>query len=281
MRLWQSLAIAALMLAPAFAALPASGQETSLPERAPSPKMRPPQAGSADPAGAAPPLPEPRPAEAAPVAGEDADGPARADAKDEAGGQVPADPRSQAVRKLFMPPAEIVCRQRLRDSGAVFADVPAPAPQDGCALPYPIALRGLPGDVAVEPEAVLNCAMAEAVAEFARDQMSAAASASLDQPVAGIGQASGYVCRPRNGSAKLSEHAFGNALDIASFRMADGRTITVAPDLEGWARIFVDRLRAEACGPFKTVLGPGSDADHANHLHLDLAPRRSKTPICE
>ena len=86
---------------------------------------------------------------------------------------------------------------------------------------------------------------------------------------------------PRNGSTKLSEHAFGNALDIASFRLADGRTIAVAPDLKGESRTFLDRLRTAACGPFRTVLGPGADADHANHLHLDLAPRRSDNPICE
>jgi hypothetical protein len=277
MRLWQSLTIAALLLSPAFTAIRAVAQDPGLPDRAPAPQTRPfhEESTAPDPAGP-PPLPAPRPADA-PAAGEAA----RARADDAADGQPPADPRSGNVAKLFMPPAEILCRQRLREAGAAFADVPSPAPQDGCALPYPIALRGLPGGIAVEPEAVLNCAMAEAMANFARDRLSPAASEVLSSSVNGIGQASGYVCRPRNGSAKLSEHAFGNALDIASFRLADGRTIIVAPDLKGESRIFVDRLRAAACGPFRTVLGPGADADHANHLHLDLAPRRSDNPICE
>jgi hypothetical protein len=44
---------------------------------------------------------------------------------------------------------------------------------------------------------------------------------------------------------------------------------------------FLDALRKAACGPFKTVLGPGSDADHALHFHFDLAPRRHGGTFCQ
>lgn len=280
MRPWESLTVIVLALAPALAAMPAAGQQGPLPDRAPAPPTRPssgPVAEPEDPSAAAP-VPEPRPAAALQ--------PGKAEGGEAPGEAAPerADPegaRSQAVRGLFMPPAEILCRQRLRQAGAVFSEAPAPDPQNGCALPYPVALRGLPGGVTVEPEAVLNCTMAEAITEFARERMSPAADDVLASEIAAIGQASGYVCRPRNGTTKLSEHAFGNAIDIASFRLTDGRTITVAPDIGGESGTFVDKVRGDACGPFRTVLGPGSDADHASHLHLDLAPRRSRTPICQ
>lgn len=286
MRPWELFSITAFILAPALLAPPASGQQAHLPEHPPAPQARP---AEADDLGGDMPVPEPRPKAEA----RDNGSTAKPASKEHSGGDAPttkdsrtvqspdADPRSRLVRMSFMPPSEIRCRERLRKAGAVFVDVPAPAPENGCALPYPIALRELPGDVAVEPEAVLNCAMAEAVSEFARDQMSKAASEGLSTRLAAINQASGYVCRPRNGSTRLSEHAFGNALDIAAFRLADGRTIAVAPDLEVKPRAFVDKLRALACGPFRTVLGPGSNADHANHLHLDLAPRKSRTAVCE
>jgi len=48
------------------------------------------------------------------------------------------------------------------------------------------------------------------------------------QPVVGIKQISAYSCRGMNGNAyaHISEHAFGNALDIAEFELADGRKVS-------------------------------------------------------
>ena len=80
---------------------------------------------------------------------------------------------------------------------------------------------------------------------------------------------------------KLSEHAFGNALDIASFTLSDGTTVAVELRPEEKPAIFLGKVRKAACGPFKTVLGPGSNADHAEHFHFDLAPRRHGGTVCE
>ena len=100
-------------------------------------------------------------------------------------------------------------------------------------------------------------------------------------PLKSIQQASGYVCRPRNGTAKLSEHAFGNAVDIASFTLTDGTVITVGATRNPKHSQFLSKMRTAACGPFKTVLGPGSDGDHADHFHLDLAMRRNGGTFCQ
>jgi hypothetical protein len=126
----------------------------------------------------------------------------------------------------------------------------------------------------------MNCATAEATARFARDIISPAAQNVFDQPLKSISHASAYVCRPRAGTQKLSEHAFGNALDISSFMLSDGTTVAVElnpPEKNGQ---FVNIVRRAACGPFKTVLGPG-DPDHSEHLHFDLAPRRHGGTVCE
>jgi hypothetical protein len=82
-----------------------------------------------------------------------------------------------------------------------------------------------------------------------------------------------------------SEHAKGDALDIASFVLADGRRVRVKQEELNipLARVLVGALRTTACGYFTTVLGPGTDAAHAEHLHFDLG-LHAATPnyrICE
>ncbi|WP_264484339.1 extensin family protein [Mesorhizobium sp. PAMC28654] len=85
----------------------------------------------------------------------------------------------------------------------------------------------------------------------------------------------------RHGTRKLSEHAFGNALDIASFTLSDGKKIEISPSPPEKDAKFLNAVRKAACGPFKTVLGPASDADHSLHFHLDLEPRRHGGTFCQ
>jgi hypothetical protein len=86
-----------------------------------------------------------------------------------------------------------------------------------------------------------------------------------------------------NPNAHISEHAFGNALDIAAFVLADGRTVTVeqgwrgAPEEQG----FLRDVQAAACELFTTVLAPGSNVYHYNHIHVDLMRRASGRRICQ
>jgi len=180
-----------------------------------------------------------------------------------------------------MPAREVACRRRLQALGAKYENLPAESRDEGCSIPYPLSLKSLGEDIALSPDAVMNCAMAEAAARFASEVISPTAQEILGQRLKQISHASAYVCRARNGTRKLSEHAFGNALDIGSFTLADGTTIAVEPDPEEAAGRFLDKVRKVACGPFKTVLGPGSDADHDLHFHFDLAPRRNGGTFCQ
>lgn len=184
-------------------------------------------------------------------------------------------------RPAEMPAEETACRARLKELGVAFEERPQLADAAGCSVPWPIAVSALSKDVALAPEAVMNCATAQRAAEFARDHIAPKASAVLGSALTSIRQDSAYVCRPRNGSAKLSEHAFGNALDIGAFLLKDGRTVEVGKASKRGEGEFMLAIRLAACGPFTTVLGPGSDADHASHFHFDLAARRKGSAFCQ
>ncbi|MFI0845409.1 extensin family protein [Mesorhizobium sp. IMUNJ 23232] len=179
-----------------------------------------------------------------------------------------------------MPTAEVACRQRLRTLGVDFEARPAEKDETGCSTPYPISVRTLGKDIALEPEALMNCAMTEAAARFVAGVVAPAAKREFGAELKSISQASAYVCRPRNGTTKLSEHAFGNALDIARFNLSDGKAVDVILRPEEREARFLGAVRKAACGPFKTVLGPGNP-DHDTHFHLDLAPRKHSGTVCE
>jgi hypothetical protein len=107
-----------------------------------------------------------------------------------------------------------------------------------------------------------------------------AAIAWFGVPVIEISQLDAYSCRPVDNvrGQKLSEHSFGNAIDIAGFRLADGRIVTVKRDFkskDARAAGFLHEVFAAACSRFKTALGPGEPL-HDDHFHLDLAHHDQK-----
>ena len=127
--------------------------------------------------------------------------------------------------------------------------------------------------------------MVSVLNRFVSDRVQPAAARWFGQPVVEIKQISAYSCRGMNGNprANISEHAFGNALDIAAFTLADGRKITVkdgwhgAPEEQG----FLHDVQGAACEMFTTILAPGSNAYHYDHMHVDLMRHASGRVICE
>jgi hypothetical protein len=134
--------------------------------------------------------------------------------------------------------------------------------------------------VAVAPPATLRCPMAEGVANWVRDDV-APAAIELGAPLRGIDNFDSYECRGRNRvqGATLSEHGRANALDVRSFRLANGENV-VLTDVSV-DKAWREAIRATVCARFSTVLGPGSDGAHEEHIHLDLAARRNNYKICE
>ena len=137
----------------------------------------------------------------------------------------------------------------------------------------------------VTPAATLACPIVSALDRWIADAVQPAAQKWFGQPVTEIRQISAYSCRGMNGNpnAHISEHAFGNALDIAAFTLADGRKVTVergwrgTPEEQG----FLRDVQVAACEQFTTVLAPGSNVYHYNHIHVDLMRRASGRHICQ
>ena len=136
------------------------------------------------------------------------------------------------------------------------------------------------GTVAVTPNATLACPLVSALDQWIATSVQPSAMRWFRQPVVEIKQISAYSCRGMNGNprARISEHAFGNALDIASFTLADGRRVTVrdgwrgAPEEQG----FLRDVQGAACERFTTVLAPGSNVFHYDHMHVDLMRRSGR-----
>ena len=160
-----------------------------------------------------------------------------------------------------------------------FAVESAPLGRSEQVPPLPLAPAG------VMPAATLACPLVSKLDRFVSEKVQPAALRWFGQPVAEITQISAYSCRGMNGdpNASISEHAFGNALDIAAFTFADGRKVTVkdgwhgAPEEQG----FLRDVHGAACEMFSTVLAPGSNAYHYDHIHVDLMRRSSRRVICE
>jgi hypothetical protein len=134
--------------------------------------------------------------------------------------------------------------------------------------------------VALNPPAVLRCSMAEAVAHFLREEV-APAAAELGGGLSAIVGYNSYECRGRNrvNGARISEHGKGNAIDIRGIRLDNGTVVDWTSSMA--SKPFRERVRLAACGRFNTVLGPGSDPYHENHIHLDLAERARGYKMCQ
>ena len=145
-----------------------------------------------------------------------------------------------------------------------------------CGAEHPFKVSAIAGGaVGLNMDATLACPMLPALDQWIAETVQPAAMARFGQPVTMVQTMGSYGCRSINhqAGAQLSEHAFGNALDIGGFRLADGREVNVQ---HGWRgdpadSAFLHDVHAGACSVFTTVLGPGSDAHHYNHIHADLA----------
>jgi hypothetical protein len=166
------------------------------------------------------------------------------------------------------------------DAELVGTPVPPVDGEGGCGIAAPVRLEAVAG-VRVEPPATVACETARALGEWLAEGPGAGFVA-LGERLEAVVVLDAYACRPRNreAGAKLSEHAFGRAIDVAGFRLADGTRVSVLDDWGGtrWGPLL-RRIHAAGCGPFGTALGPEANPLHADHLHFDVAERGSG-PYC-
>jgi hypothetical protein len=229
------------------------------------------QALSAPPSGP-PPLPRPRPAEAPPRPGAHVSAPEE-HAKPE-------------------PEIDQACLDRLHAAGIEFETVTLPpAAKSGCGIDTAVRLKSIKmaprwrTSIRLPEEPTLSCRFAERFGHWVRDLVAPLIAGELAVELKSVRTGPGYECRNRNRaeSGKISAHASGLAADVASFELANGRTLAVKPDGDEHMRATFAAIRVAACGWFTTVLGPGSDAAHTDHMHVDIIQHSSsdRYRICQ
>ena len=206
------------------------------------------------------------------------------------------DPKSPEVKSASISPQAATpmgpsdCEQSLRNGKVQFDAVPASFGNATCPLVDPVRLHSVetPSGVVNFPEGpVFNCRFARQFALWVSDTGSAVVLAQMNKRLEKLATGPGYDCRHRNGdsSAKMSEHAAGDAVDITSMTVADGTTIHMADAINPASPSYavLRALRTTACGYFTTVLGPGANAAHKEHYHFDLGihGKSGNYRICE
>jgi hypothetical protein len=187
---------------------------------------------------------------------------------------------------------DMACLAALADLGVQAEPATIDRAEEECVVEQAVRLRSMAIDRDVLEFAetpTLACGFAIVLTRWLAEIAIPTAVYHLGQPAAKVLVGPGYACRPRNQQpgAELSVHAFGIALDIRGFELADGAQILIGPPDRAHPaapeRMFLDALRTSACGYFTTVLGPGSDRHHEDHLHVDLASHGSSDDyrICE
>jgi len=157
--------------------------------------------------------------------------------------------------------------------GLAYRRLPDRAAGPSCGLRGAVEVRNI--GVVVRGIGPLSCPMTARLHRWVRTGLQPAARERFGQEVASIESYGTYACRPRNNmaGAQTSEHGWANAIDVAGFRLADGRRISVLRDWDGGdkaARRFLRDLRDAGCRNFNLVLGPDNDARHRDHLHFDM-----------
>ena len=179
------------------------------------------------------------------------------------------------LERTVVEPAQ--CLDFLRRETVAFAPVPDRVQGGFCTVEA--AGRVGPQPMRLSPAApVMTCRLTTALAIWTRQSVSPAARALLGSDVVQIDHYGTYACRRVYGRAegRVSQHAHAEAVDIAGFRLADGRRITVLKDWRGAGpkAAFLHRVRNEGCRLFRVALSPDYNAAHANHLHFDMSPYR-------
>jgi len=183
-----------------------------------------------------------------------------------------------------MPADEVALRRELKRLGVSYVDLPPIHERRVCGIDYPVKVMGLSGGIKLKAPAVLNARMAVTFAKYVKSDFAPAVRTRYFSGIDTIYTGSTYSCRNMIGESTnhLSEHAKGNAIDVMKIRLNSGRVIDVtSPGFFAFRqRGFLNRVRAEACDYFTTVLGPGYNRAHANHFHFDLKQRRNGYVAC-
>jgi len=175
------------------------------------------------------------------------------------------------------------CMAHLREMNVRFSPAATLVSSGVCSVFEPVTLTSMTvsgREMKFPDEPLLTCGFAARLASWIAEQAAPSVKVATGSSLTSLGTGPGYQCRGRNGdsSAKLIEHAFGNAVDIEYLGLSDGRKVHVETTALSTAMdsTLLNTLRGEGCTYFTTVLGPGTNAAHAHHFHFDLERRGKK-----
>lgn len=184
------------------------------------------------------------------------------------------------------PEAYAACITELKAMGAEFTEAASISEEAGsCGIEKPIILSKPLPDVTLSDKSPMRCEAALALSHWLKDTVDPALKVAFqDRKVTGVRNAPSYACRKRNHAetGKISEHAKGNAIDIIALEFDKGALMEMKPKAEDptMEGAFQRTVTAGACLHFRTVLSPGSDATHEDHLHLDILKRKGEYRYC-
>src|SRR3954447_2171666 len=168
---------------------------------------------------------------------------------------------------------------------------PPPASEPACVIDQPVRLRSLRlsaepmRDITFPDGPVVACRFAERFGHWVGDLAAVLVRGQLGTELKAVPTGVGFECRKRNRAAtgKLSAHALGLAVDVAGFELASGGRLFVTESQDSPKVALLSALRRASCGWFTTILGPGTDAMHADHWHLDIEQHGSSASyrICQ
>lgn len=177
------------------------------------------------------------------------------------------------------------CERALYRIGTRFEILQPISAESPCGAKRPLLLKSLPMAIEVPDGVKVRCELALALSKWVTETVAPSAKLHLGAKVTAIDISTSYHCRRRNNgeTGKYSEHAFANGVDIAGFRFEGRDRLAIAVRLgkSDPDRAFQAAVRGASCAYFTTVIGPTTNANHANHLHLDLAERRGGYRLCQ
>jgi hypothetical protein len=183
------------------------------------------------------------------------------------------------------------CLARLKAAGITFESAAQHAANPACVIDTPVRIMAVPvgsragASVRLPEEPMLACRFAERLGHFIGDLAAPLLAGRFSFELKSVRTGPGYECRNRNraASGRLSAHALGLAVDVAAFELSNGKALPIKPDGDARGEAAVAAIRTAACGWFTTVLGPGSDPAHTDHMHVDILTHGSsdRYRICQ
>lgn len=180
------------------------------------------------------------------------------------------------------PPADGLsqCLESLDQRRIVYDRIADWRTPEGCGIEWAVRVRQ--SAIPWNRPAQMSCPMSAKIWDFETYVIQPAAQKYFNRSVRQISHFGTYNCRGERGGRpdRMSQHAFGRAIDIAGFDLDDGTRITVVRDWrnQGAKSQFLHEVAKGACGIFSVVLTPDSNAEHYNHMHVDIGPYKLCSP---